>query len=459
MGLLLLALPAVAQLSLDGLTVTGQGTVGAGYSADFGSNQSSDHGLSANASGTLNGFYYNPNFLNFNVTPNYNRSQENSGNGSLTNATTIGTTANLFSGSHFPGAVSYGTSFDKSSTFGIPGMPGYATHGNSNEFGIGWAALLHGLPPVNVQYSQSAESTSVFGTTEENHASSRVFNLNSSYRLAGWNLTARFTDLNIHTQVPSFLSTAESTNQESSKSLTFNGNHRIPLNGSVSLGYSYSSYDGEGEGNRSTGSNNTFTASASFFPIKRISTNFQLDYDSNLNGQVEQQLVNAGSVAPQELNLGSGSHSLVFSNLDNIVIYKSLNAGITFLRTQQEAFGQTVTANHFSAVLNYRYIKPLWGSVLIYGGIIDQSNETGHQGTGATAGVDFTRWFHGFEVVGSFGYDQDVRRFWPRKSLPITRTMQAQGVIMAGICSGTTPSADTTPDWVSCRARAATPRA
>ena len=408
LGLLLLAMPALAQLSLDGLTMTAQGTVGVGYSADFGSNQASDHGLNANASGTLSGYYYNPSFLSFNVAPNYNRSQENSGNGSLTNATTISTNANLFSGSHFPGAVFYSTSFDKSSTFGIPDMPGYATHGNSNAFGIGWSALFHGLPPVSVQYSQSSESTSVFGTSEETHASSRVFNLNSSYRLAGWNLTARFTDVNIHTQVPSFLSTAESTNQESSKSLTFNGNHPIPLDGSVSLGYSHSSYDGEGEGDRSTGSNNSFTASASFFPIKRISNTTQLDYDTSLNGEVQQQLVNAGSVAPPELNLGSGSHSLVFSNLDNIVIYKSLNAGITFLRTQQEAFGQSITANHFSAVLNYRYIKPLWGSVLIYGGIIDQSNESGHQGTGATAGVDFTRWFHGFEVVGSFGYDQDV---------------------------------------------------
>ena len=51
----------------------------------------------------LSGFYYNPKFLNFNVQPFYNRSQDNSSFQSVFSDSGVDASVNLFSGSHFPG--------------------------------------------------------------------------------------------------------------------------------------------------------------------------------------------------------------------------------------------------------------------------------------------------------------------------------------------------------------------
>jgi len=409
-GLMLLASPVFAQLKVgNDINLNAAGTIGVGYNADSGTAQSSDHSLGLSGTGQVTGYFYNPAFLNFYASPSYDRSQANSGSGSITDATSIILGAGIFSGSRFPGSISYGKSINSTGTYGTPGLPEFTTKGNSNEFSVGWSALVPKWPPITVQYSQTDTSSSVFGTDQEFHGTSRIFNLNSSYKLAGWMMTGRFTDIVSHTEVPSFLVTgAANASDDSSSTFNFNAYHKLPFRGSIALNYAHASFDGSGGGSSVSGSDNTFTASSSFAPSKRFSTNLQLEYDSNLEGYVERQLINSGSLVPQ-VNLGSDSHSLLFSNIDNFAIYKNLNASFVFLRSQQTAYGESVTANHVSAIVNYRFIKPLWGSILVYGGVNDQSTETGHQGTSLTTGINFERYIHNFDITGSFSYDQDVQ--------------------------------------------------
>src|SRR6202049_3741638 len=90
-GLFLLAIMPLASAQMqvgDNLQMKAGGLLTAGYQGVYGdSNQiQSSHGLDFGIDGTLSGSYYNPNFLSFNLTPYYNRSQANSSFQSLTGA-------------------------------------------------------------------------------------------------------------------------------------------------------------------------------------------------------------------------------------------------------------------------------------------------------------------------------------------------------------------------------------
>jgi len=410
LGLLLLAMPAWAQLKVgDDVSMTMTGTIGSGYSGDYGNTLASDHGLGVNGDAQVNGYFYNPNFLNFYVRPMYDRSQENSGSGSLTEASSISAGAGIFAGSHFPGSISFGKSYGSTGNYGLPGIQGFTTSNDTTSFGIGWSELLPGLPPLSASYSQSSSSSSIFGSDQDDHSSQRVFTLQSQYRLHGWMNSARFSDIGSHTELPSFLTAGETIEtDENSKTFVFSTNHKLPMQGGLSLSYSYGSFNGEGNGTSTSGSDQTFTGNASFRPWTRLTTNFGFQYDTSLNGLVEEQLISAGSVAPQ-VNFGSQSRSLSVYNFDSVAIAKGLNASFDFTRTQQELYGYSVAIDHVSAVVNYNFHKPLWGAVNFYAGLNDQATEGGNQGTGLVAGANFNKRMAGFEVGASFGYAQDVQ--------------------------------------------------
>ena len=65
---------AIAQLEFgDNWRVNSSALINVGYQADYGNQIQSDHGLNFGADGQFNGYFYNPNFLNFTVLPYYNQ--------------------------------------------------------------------------------------------------------------------------------------------------------------------------------------------------------------------------------------------------------------------------------------------------------------------------------------------------------------------------------------------------
>src|SRR5260370_32476051 len=78
------------------------GNLGFGYSGAYGDMLSS-HGLSAAGNGDLSGSYYSPQFLSFHFSPYLNHSRQSSNFDSISTTSGFRGTANIFSGSHFPG--------------------------------------------------------------------------------------------------------------------------------------------------------------------------------------------------------------------------------------------------------------------------------------------------------------------------------------------------------------------
>src|SRR5215469_9656638 len=182
LGFLLATQFASAQVQIgDNTHMNAGGLFSVGYAGDYGDQIQSSHGLQFGASGNLSGYYYNPNFLNFNVTPYYNQSTADSSFQSLTNASGVAATANFFTGSRFPGSVTYRYDYNSTGNFGLPNTPNFTTQGTGQGFGVTWSALLPDWPTLTVGYQQGSGSGTLYGTNQESSSDQKLFNVHSSY--------------------------------------------------------------------------------------------------------------------------------------------------------------------------------------------------------------------------------------------------------------------------------------
>ena len=193
-GLLLLVLSAAGQITLGDLSTNLNGTLSAGYTGDYGNQISSDHSLAFGGSGTLSGFYYNPNFVSFTVSPYLNQSRDNSTYQSLSNASGVSAASNIFGGSHFPGSINFAKAYNSEGNFSVPGVANYTTHGDSETFGVNWAELVPGLPTLSASFQMGNSQYSIYGSNDNGTTDNHSFTLRSGYTLKGFNLGAYFGD-------------------------------------------------------------------------------------------------------------------------------------------------------------------------------------------------------------------------------------------------------------------------
>ncbi|MGH9641269.1 MAG: hypothetical protein ACRD3Q_02465, partial [Terriglobales bacterium] len=195
-GLVLLALPLAGQIRYGEFQAQANGMLTTGYSGAFGDQQVGNHSIDVGGNGTINGFYYNPNFLSFSVIPYYNRSQNNSDSQSITDSSGYSGTLNIFNGSHFPGVVNFNQEFDGSGTLGIPGEAGLITKTRGHGFGISWSELLPDWPTLTVGYSDTSGTSSLYGSDFTTANTTRNFMVNSSYHIAGFALNGGYNHVN-----------------------------------------------------------------------------------------------------------------------------------------------------------------------------------------------------------------------------------------------------------------------
>jgi len=160
--LLGLVLRAPAQVTLgENLNMNLNGSLSFGYTADYGNLNTSDHGITAGGTADLSGSYYSPNFLSFHIQPFYNQSRVNSNFQSISDSSGVTASAGIFSGSHFPGSVSYSKTYNSEGNFALPGVANYTTHGNGDVFSAGWASTFP-IAPRFRSVSRKATTTTRF---------------------------------------------------------------------------------------------------------------------------------------------------------------------------------------------------------------------------------------------------------------------------------------------------------
>ena len=411
-GLILLALPSVAQMQIgDNLHMNLNGDVGFAYNG--GLNQGlSGHSMGFSGDGALTGNYYSPNFLNFNVNPFYNRAQSNSVYGSLTNTSGVTAGVNLFSGSHFPGSVSYNELHNATGQFGVPGSDlGLAQSGNTQGYAIGWSALVPDWPTLIANYSVTHQTTSIIGVDGDNAATDHTLNLQSNYTLDGWRMTGQYIHRNTHADFSEIIDgLLPVKTSSSSDDVGASVQHSLPLAGSFStswnhLNYDYAYHDSYASSN--SGASTTLNSNANFHPTRKLGVSFNANYNDSLLGTVPEGLLNNG-VALNMRSAGTFHSTLVGTDV-YYQLFKNLGIHGDVTHTNQSFLGQSYSATQFFGSANFSFDHSLLKGLSFSLGVVDTAQQTNNTGLGFVANLNYNRRFAGWEVNANFSYAQNVQ--------------------------------------------------
>lgn len=417
--LLVIGQTAFAQVSIGDNTKLKAGALATfGYSGAYGDEIPSNHGLDFGLDGRISGYYYNPNFISFTATPYYNQSRANSNYQSLTGASGVNATANFFSGSKFPGAVSYHYDANSTGTFGLIGQPNFTTYGNSQGFSVNWSALLPNLPTITVGYSQGSGHSTLYGTDEEANSRTKLFNVHSNYDIAGFRLHGYYDHNNVDSTYPTFLAGSGSIQDSSGNDFGLGAQHSLPLNGSFYATYNHASASSDytsnlvASGGSSSSINTTSyttnneTVLASFHPTEKLTFNATENYTDDLTGYLTQSLTGGGVVVPG-LNLGSGSHSVTVGGGATYQFTQFLSGQAQATYYDQFYFGKSYSGSYVSGTVNYG--KRLLDMFTLSGSVIGSNNGQGTTAVGFIGTVNFFRRFGAWQTSGSFSYAQNVQ--------------------------------------------------
>jgi hypothetical protein len=411
---LALAARAWAQVNTGEASMSLNGTISTGYSDDYSNVAPSDHSIFGAGQADLAGFYYNPNFLSFDVQPFYNQSRFNSSYQSMTAASGVTASAKIFGGSPFPGSISYSTTFNSSGNYNIPGLTNYTTHGNNDILGLTWGVHLKDLPSLNLSFSNADSGYSVYGAETQGTLHSDVFSATSAYDLVGFKLNGGYQYMGIHSLTPEFLSAGPSEQSHSGSNSFFLGvGHELPWNGSISAGATHLKISNDFgdttfiDDYKTT--IDTLTSALNFAPVTHLNVGANAYYTDNLVGSLYNTLLTAGATAPLSESQ-QPSHDLSLTgtaNYDMPAQHLHLRA---FVEHQQQTFlGASFAADSYNGTATY-FNALLGGQVNGSLGVTRTVVSSTHQGLlGLNTSINYTHPLHRWNLAGGFAYSQDTQ--------------------------------------------------
>lgn len=410
-GLLLLwALPLVGQISLDGLTVRMTGDVSAGYSGDYGTVGGSsfdDHAQSLNGEANAEGYFYNPSFLSFSVSPFYERSQANSESQSVTAGSGYGAAVNLFGGSRFPGSIYTGENWNSSGIFGIPGETGLTTVGSNRNWGIGWSALIPGLPAITAGYASGTGTSSLLGVAGQAVSTSHTFTVNSGYDLLGINLRGQFIHVSNHTN-PGILLTGltPQIGNYSSNTFELTGIRRVPfLRSPLTVSYSRSTYETSTEGlGSSHGTSQSASTGASFNLVLPLSVNVQ--YSDNLYGQFL-ELQNSNGQPLINTIISPTSRMLNTSLYTYHSLFAGIKAAASVVHSEEWGAGPATGLTAVSFTATYGFARGIKG-LMINVGAVDYATSSSNSGAVLIGGASYNHKIAQWNIGAYANYYQNL---------------------------------------------------
>jgi hypothetical protein len=408
-GLLLMAWPLSAQVKLGDLSTSLSGTVSAGYTADYGNMTSSSHGFTVGGDASLTGSYHNPNFLSFNLNAYLNQSRANSNFQSISNASGFDLSTNIFAGSHYPGSMNYSYAYNTEGNYAIPGIANYVTHGNNRVFAINWSENLPDKPTFSAGYETGHSAYSVYGAHDEGDNAFHSLNLQSSYKLAGFNMGAYYLNGGSTSLIPQVVAGPINTETHSDNSgYGFNVSHMLPLRGSFSAGYNRSAYDSDYLGFHSSGTIDMVNAQAAIHPTYKLGFTGSMNYSDNLSGQLYQAIIGAGGVATG-INSNESSDSLDVMGVGSYTLRPDLQTSAFVERRTQNYLGEAYGVTSYGGSASYarELLKGSFNSAVT--ATANHSDNTGADTLGFSTTENYSSEFKGWHVTGAFGYGQNVQ--------------------------------------------------
>ncbi len=407
-GLLLMATPASAQIRFGETSTSATGTISSGYTANYGNMTPSTHGWTFGGAGTFTGSFHSPNFLSYDVSPYLNQSRANSNFQSISDASGVNLSANIFAGSKFPGAITYSKAYNTDGNYAVPGLANFVTHGDSGVFGINWSENLPDAPSFSAGFQSGTSQYSVYGSNDDGKNTFHSVNLHSGYRWAGFNMGAYFSNGASHSIIPPVLTATISDLESDNTAYGYNVSHLLPLRGSFAGSINRSSWNTTYLGTNSNGSIDTVNASAAVRPTNRLSLTATANYSDNLTGQIIQSLIGAGSPT-SILNSDQSSNSLDLMTVATYTPLPNLQTAGFFERRTQTFLGEDYGVKSYGGSASFTH-KLLEGTINSAVSVTANSSEQNGQDTmGISASENYSNRVLGWRVNESFSYAQNVQ--------------------------------------------------
>ncbi len=310
---MVLAAPAArAQVQVAPGTVTqlsADASVGYVASTAQGGLNNINFGLSAD----LNGYYYHPNFLQFEFSPYYNQGREYSAADFISGDKGFSTALHLFSGGNIPFYLQYSRSFTHSGLFGVVGSEASVVGEGSNEnLNLNWSVRLRRLPSLQLGYVRSSGDYRVFGDNAsfgKARTSGYVFAMQHS--VLGFALGASYTGQRFQQTLPRVLVAGEQKpiTKTDQKNLQFTVSRRLWKTSFFDLAASRVLWNTDATSQPQNRRYNTLSTGLTARPVERLATGFRVNYTSDLSAQL------LGSVLPGSLgSSGTDSNGLLLNS-------------------------------------------------------------------------------------------------------------------------------------------------
>jgi hypothetical protein len=408
-GLLLLAVPVVAQVKFGETSTNLNGTISSGYSATYGNLTPSTHAWTIGGDGTFSGSYHSPNFLSFTVSPYLNQSSANSDFQSISNASGVNATVNIFNGSKFPGSVTYAKAYNSEGNYAVPGLSDYVTHGNSDSFGINWSENLPDAPSFSAGFQTGNSSYSVYGLDNQGNNAFHSTNLHSGYTWAGFNMGAYYVNGGGHSAIPALAAGEPSTEINTDNSGEgFNVTHLLPWQGSASGSYNRSTWNSDYLGYHTNGTINLVNAVATVRPRNNLSVSGSANYSDNLAGQLAESVIGVGGIVPG-FNSNQSSDSFDVLGVVTYTAMANLQTDGFVERRTQSFLGQDYGVTSYGGGGTYSHNLAggtLNGTVSVSA---NSADNTGQDTLGFSASGNYSNIVKGWHLNGSFGYAQNAQ--------------------------------------------------
>jgi len=409
---LALAARASAQVRAGDASIDLNANVSAGYADDSSNLYGSDHSIMGAGSANLFGSYYNPNFLFFNIEPFYNQSRLNSTFQSITAASGVNASANIFGGSRFPGSITYSDTLNSSGNFGIPGLANYTTHGDTDTLGVSWGVHLENLPSLNFSFSNANNGYSIYGANSTGTLHTDTFSATSAYQIAGFNLSGGYQHSGSQGLTPEFLAGQPPQYSDSgTNAFSFGVGHALPWHGTISAAATRldlaTDFGDPTFKDKYDTTVDTLTGSLSFAPTTKFNFGASTFYTDNLQGTLFNTLLTAGVLLPQnEAQQSSHDLSLTgFASYEMPAEHLSLRG--FFERQQQSFWGLSFVSDSYNGTASYSNTL-LGGSFNGVLGLTRTSfeNSTDRTMLGLNTSVNYTHPIQRWTVSGAFNYSQ-----------------------------------------------------
>ena len=412
-GFLIVESPLSAQVKFGDFSTNLSGNVSTGYTADFGNQTSSDHGWEVGGTASFSGSYYSPNFLNFNADLYLNQSRANSNFQSISNSSGYDFSAGIFSGSNYPGRISFNQSFNSEGNYAVPGLADYVTHGDSDSFSVNWSERLPGKPSASFGYQLGDNKYSIYGSGDQGSNKFQSLNATTSYKWQGFDASGFYTNGGSQADIPEIISGAPNVETHAnSYAYGFNLTHPLPLRGSFASGVNRSHYGSNYLGNGTDGTIDQVMTTAAMHPNDRLSFSVSANYSDNLSGQLIESVINSGAAVSSQTANQSTSQSSDSIDLIGTAAFaasKGVQTSLYAERRSQDFEGQSYGDESYGASVSYGHAM-LDGHINANLNVNDNTSEqNGDNSLGFSSSANYTTQYRGWRMAGAFSYSQNVQ--------------------------------------------------